>query len=144
MIPPDLFTRLRAEQLRAVREQELLSGRNWILICALAHVLALVYPIFMWVHVSLLDNGPVHGRFHPFVSAGVAVLSGSALVACWWWARYAPFRAARLALILFVGIQAAHALFDPRQLAFGSIGKALVVLGLVQAVVVAYRRRRPQ
>lgn len=144
MIHSDLFNRLRAAQLRSVREQELLSGRNWILICAGAHVLALVYPVFLWLHLVLLrSHHPARG-LHPGITTGVILLSGLVLFFFWWWARYAPYRAALSALLSFVALHGAHVWFDPRQLLNGTLIKALVIAGLVHAAIVAYRRRSPQ
>ena len=137
MISPELFTRLRAAQLRSVREQELLSGRNWILICACAHLLALVYPVFLLLHVVLLHPHAITHGLHPAITVGVISGSGLVLLFFWWWARYAPYRAALLALLAFVTIHATHAFFDPRQLSVATLGKAFVVLGLIHAVVVA-------
>lgn len=144
MIHPELFVRLRAAQLRSVREQELLSGRNWILICACTHVLALAYPVFLWLHLILLrSHHPARG-LHPALTAGVILASGLSMLVFWWWARYAPFRAALLALVSFLVLHGVHAVVDPRQVVNGTLIKAFVIAGLAQAVFVAYRRRRPQ
>jgi hypothetical protein len=144
MLSADLFTRLRAAQLRSVREQELLSGRNWILICAVAHILGLVYPVFLWIHVLLLHPHQPGSGLHPALSAGILLFSGLVLLLFWRWARYAPYRASVLALLSFLAIHGVHAAFDPHQLAVATILKALVILGLLQAVIVAHGRRKPQ
>lgn len=143
MIEPDVFYRLRAAQLRAVHEQEVLSGRNWILICAFVHLLAMVYPVFLWIHVLELHSGPLNQLMHPAVNVGFTLLSFFALLGFWWWARYAPYRAAIGALLAFLLIQGIYAYIDPRQLVVGAIAKALILLGLLQAIFVAFRRRRP-
>lgn len=143
MISPDVFHRLRAAQLRAVREQELLSGRDWILICAGVHVLAMVYPVFLWVNVWLLRSASLNQHLHPAINVALTVLSGVVLLGFWWWARFAPFRAALNALIAYGLIQAVLAYLDPHQLVVGATFKAVIVLGLIQATAVAYRRHRP-
>jgi hypothetical protein len=146
MISPELFNRLRAAQLRSVREQELLSGRNWILLCACAHILGLIYPGFLLIHVSLLGSeGLHHGlRLHPLVNIAFITASGLALLACWAWARFAPYRAALLALAAFLLIQAAHAVADPYQLTVAALVKLFVIIGLIHAVIVARSRRHAQ
>lgn len=143
MIDPDVFYRLREAQLRAVHEQEVLSGRNWILISAFVHLLAMVYPVFLWIHVLELHSAPLNQALHPSVNVGFTLLSFTALLCFWWWARFAPYRAALGALLAFVVIQAIHASVDPRQLMVGAVAKALILLGLLQAVLVGHRRRRP-
>lgn len=144
MIHPELFARLRAAQFRSVREQELLSCRNWILICAFAHVLALVYPGFLLIHVLILQSHHIAHALHPGINVGVTLFSGLVMLFFWWWARYAPYRAALLALLAFIVIQGAITIADPRQLAYGTLIKTLIILGLVHAVFVAHRRRSPQ
>jgi len=145
MITPELFNRLRAAQLRSVREQELLSGRNWILLCACAHILGLIYPVFLLIHVTLLgSDGVSHGlRLHPLVNIAFITASGLVLLACWAWARFAPYRAALLALAAFVGFQVVHAFADPHQLAVAALVKLFIIVGLIHAVLVAHGRRRP-
>jgi len=145
MMTPELFNRLRKAQLRSVREQELLSGRNWILLCACAHVLGLIYPAFLLIHLSLLGHdGISHGlRLHPLLNMGMITLSGLVLLACWGWARYAPYRAALLALMVFVGFQLIHGIIDPHQLSVATLVKVFINIGLVHAVIVSHGRRRP-
>jgi H+/Cl- antiporter ClcA len=144
MIAPDVFHRLRAAQLRAAHEQELLSGRDWLLISASVHVLALVYPVFLWINVWLLHSASLGQHLHPAINVGLVILSGLATLGFWWWARYAPFRASLGALTVFLLIQAVLAALDPHQLVVSAISKTIVILGLLQAVAISHRRRRPQ
>lgn len=143
MISPEVFQRLRAAQLRAVHEHELLSSRDWILISACVHLLATVYPVFLWIHVWVLHSASLNQHLHPAVNVGITAATVLALLAFWWWARYAPFRAAVGAIAAYVLLQGALAVLDPRQLVVGATFKAVILLGLIQAMMVSYRRRRP-
>jgi hypothetical protein len=143
MISPDVFHRLRAAQLRAVHEQELLSGRDWILICACVHVLALVYPAFLWAHVWLLHSSSLNQHLHPVITVAFTFASGLVLLGFWWWSHYAPYRGALGALIAYIALQTALASLDAHQLIVGATFKAFILLGLLQAVLVSHRRRRP-
>lgn len=144
MLTSDSFHRLRAAQRRSVREQEILSGRNWILICGLAHVLAAIYPAFLLINRLSLGTPSLNQHLHPGIHVVFTLLPGGLLLGFWWWARYAPYRAALGALLAYVGIQGALGLLDPRALLMGASFKALAILGLVQAVRIGYRRHRPQ
>lgn len=143
MISPEVFQRLRTAQLRAVREQDLFSGRTWILISAGAHVLAMVYPVFLWIHVWRLHSATLNQHLHPAVNAGFTCASGIVLLVFWWWARYAPYRAAIGALVSYLVLQGALAYLDPRQLLIGATFKALIIIGLIQAISSSHHRRRP-
>ncbi|HEY0944769.1 MAG TPA: hypothetical protein VGD81_05860 [Opitutaceae bacterium] len=143
MIQPELFHRLRAAQQRSVREQELLSGRNWILICGLVHLLATIYPAFLWFNVEALHSRSLNQHLHPGINVAFSLLSSVVLLLFWGWARYAPYRAALAALASYLMLQGTLAFLDPRQLVVGASFKALIILGLVQAVRVGFRRHRP-
>jgi hypothetical protein len=134
---------LRAAQLRAVREQELLSGSDWILICACVHALAMVYPVFLWVHVLRLNSASLNQHLHPAVNLGFTAASGVILLGFWWWAHYARYRAALWALITYILLQGALGYLDPRTLVVGATFKALVILGLIHATVLSHQRHRP-
>jgi hypothetical protein len=138
----DLLQRLRAAQQRSIREQELLSGRNWILVCALVHFAALLYPLFLWINLWQLHSPSVSQSIHPSVRVISMLIAAGLLLVFWWWAKYAPYRAALGALISFVLVQCAIGWLDPRQLLFGASVKALVLLGLIQAVRIGFRRHR--
>lgn len=144
MLSPEVFHRLRAAQLRSVHEQELLSGRDWILICAGVHALAMVYPVFLLTNVLRLHSASLNQHLHPAVNVAFTLASGLALLGFWWWSRYAPYRAAIGALASYLVLQGALAGLDAHQLLVGATFKAVVILGLIQAVVVSHRRHRPQ
>ncbi|PTY07162.1 hypothetical protein DB347_07570 [Opitutaceae bacterium EW11] len=143
MISPNVFQQLRAAQLRAVHEHELLSGRDWIVISAGVHVLATVYPVFLWIHVWRLHSPSLNQHLHPAVNVGINLLTGLVLVAFWWRAHLAPFRSAVAALLVYLALQGVLASLDPQQLVSGATFKAIILLGLIQAVAVSYRRRTP-
>jgi len=143
MISQELFHRLRAAQLRSMREQEILSGRGWLLICGLAHILTAVYPLFLWFNVWMLRSQPLNQRLHPGYNAGLTLLSGALLLGFWWWARFAPYRAALAAMISYISIQGVLGFLDPHQLVASATIKALIFIGLIQAVRVGFRRHRP-
>jgi H+/Cl- antiporter ClcA len=142
MIAIDVFHRLRAAQQRSAREQELLSGRNWILVCALVHLAALVRPVFLWFNVWQLHSPSLQQHLHPGINVAATLLTAALLLLFWWWARFAPFRAALAALIVFLLIQGGLAFLDPRQLLIGASIKALVTLGLIQAIRTGFHRHR--
>jgi hypothetical protein len=144
MISPGTFHRLRTAQRRAVYEQELLSGGNWILVCGLAHLLAAVYPVFLLINVLELHAPSLNQNLHPGINVALTLLSGAVLIGFWWWSRYAPYRGALAALVSYLLIQGVRAGIDPHQLLVGATFKALIILGLIQAVRVGYRRHRPQ
>lgn len=142
MIALDLFQRLRIAQLRSVREQELLSGRNWILVCALVHLGALLYPLFLWINLWQLGPPSLHQHLHPSIRVLSMLSTAALLLGFWWWAKYAPYRAAIGALASFLLVQCVIGWLDPRQLLFGASIKALVLLGLIQAIRIGFHRHR--
>jgi hypothetical protein len=143
MIASGPFQRLRLAQQRSVREQELLSGRNWILVCGLAHLLAAIHPLFLLINVWLLHSPSVNQHLHPAVNVGFTLAAGVALLLAWAWARYAPYRAALTALVAYLALQGALGYLDPAQFVAGAAMKALILLGLLQAVRVGHQRHRP-
>jgi hypothetical protein len=142
MIPLELFQRLRSAQQRSVREQELLSGRNWILVCALAHLFVSIHPLYLWVNVWMYRSRSLDQPLHPGINVAATLGTSALLFLFWWWARYAPYRAALAALVSFAAVQAGLAVLDPHQLLIGASIKALILLGLIQAVRVGFGRHR--
>lgn len=143
MVDPGTFHRLRAAQHRSVREQELLSGGTWILVCGLAHLLAALYPVFLLVNVLTLHAPSLNQHLHPAVNVALTLLTGGVLLGFWAWSRYAPFRGALGALVAYVLIQGTLGWLDPHQLLVGASFKAVILLGLIHAVRTGFRRHRP-
>jgi hypothetical protein len=141
MISPGTFHRLRAAQLRSAREQQLLSGREWILAAVVVQLLSALHPLFAWFNYVLFgavrSSGP-----HPRVDAAVALGLALVFAVLGWWARYAPFRAAVIAVIVYVVVLGTIGLTDPDSLLSGAIVKSLVLVGLLQAAHTGYLRRR--
>ncbi len=143
MISPDVFHRLRAAQLRSAHEQQLLSGREWILIVAFVQALSALHPLFAWINRALLGDG-THGGLHPSINFAASLGLAIALATLAWWARFAPFRAAVVAVIVYLVVQGALGFVDPRSLLSGAIVKSLVLVGLLQAARTAFLRHRAQ
>lgn len=142
MISPEIFHCLRTAQHRAAQEQQLLSGRDWILVAGVVQLLGALYPLFAWINQVLLGGGPRPG-LHPGVSVMAEVALALLLVVLWLWARFAPFRAAMLAIVVFLLVHGALGLVEPRTLLTGAIVKTVVLLGLVHAARTGYLRHRP-
>jgi hypothetical protein len=141
-IAPPLFHRLRDAQRRAVHEQEIWSGRSWILICACAHAFLAVHPAFLWFHRSHLPLSGTNAPIHPGVFVAATLLGSVVLAGFGWWARYAPYRAAMGALLAFLALHATLVFLDPHQLLVGAVLEVLLLVGLLQAARVGHRRRR--
>lgn len=141
MITPDTFYRLRAAQRRSAQEQQLLSGHDWILATVGVQLLSALYPLFAWFNHEMLGAGAhvgLHPRSHVVVALGLA----AAFAVLGLWARYAPFRAALVAVIVYLFVLGATGLADPNSLLSGAIVKSLVLVGLLQAARTGYLRRR--
>jgi hypothetical protein len=104
----------------------------------------MVYPVFLWTNVLLLHSASLNQHLHPAINVAFTLASGLVLLGFWWWARYAPYRAALGALAAYVALQSALAALDPHQLVVGAVFKAVVIVGLIQAIAVSHHRRSPQ
>ncbi len=141
MLPPETLVRLREAQRRSAHEQQLLSGRDWILIAMCVQLLSALHPLFVWINVLLLDApSPVHAE--PAIALVAALGLAAALGLLSWWAKYAPFRAAVVAVLAFLAAQATVGYFDPGALISGAIVKSIVLVGLLQAARIGHFRRR--
>lgn len=143
MLSTEVFHRLRSAQSRSAAEQQLLSGRDWILVAAIVQLFASLYPLYGWINYILLDIASRHAGLHPALMFGITLLLSVLLLALWSWARYAPFRAAVAAVIVYLAIQGGLGLVEPHFLVSGAIVKSAVLLGLLQSVRTGYLRRRP-
>jgi hypothetical protein len=141
LIPPEILHRLRAAQHHAAHEQQLLSGRDWILVACFAQLLSALYPLFAWFNHLLFGAGPRAG-LHPGIDFAVTITLAAAFAALWLWARHAPFRASLTAVIIFVLVQGALGFVDPEVLLAGAVVKALVLVGLLHAMRTGYLRHR--
>lgn len=141
MLPPETLVRLREAQRRSAHEQQLLSGRDWILIAMGVQLLSALHPLFVWINVLLLKS-PSPVREEPAIVLAAALGLAAVLGLLSWWANYAPFRAAVAAVIAFLVTQAAVGYFDPGALVSGAIVKSIVLLGLLQAARIGYFRHR--
>lgn len=132
---------LRECQSRSAREQQILSGRDWLFVTALVQFLTALYPAYRCSSDIFLMNkeDALYGKD---IHVAIGMLSVSAiLLILWGWAKYAPFRAASVALAFYVLLQTYVAMTYPTHVLDGIASKILVLLGLIMAVRAGYRRR---
>ncbi|AHF90081.1 hypothetical protein OpiT1DRAFT_03747 [Opitutaceae bacterium TAV1] len=141
--PADPWHLLRECQTRSAQEQQLFSGRDWLLVSALVEFLTALYPLYLWLANLFLSRRvaapviPVPIRDVVCVMFGVGFL----FLALAWWAKYAPFRASLVAFLFYVGLQVWLAFSIPNHFMEGIASRILIMLGLVMAVRTGYRRR---
>jgi hypothetical protein len=138
------FRVLRECQARSAREQQILSGRDWLFVSALVQFLTALYPIYMWVMERTHHSEPATAA----VPAGTqAIIAGSMLTVSailmllWWWGKFAPFRAACIALLFYLMLLGLVTFHQPQNMLDGLASKILVLLGLLMAVRTGRRRR---
>jgi len=136
-----LLRQLRESQSRSAREQQILSGRDWLFVSALVQFLTALYPLYRWFgDLTLRSVTPEH--YATDVRVVILMLVTMAiLLLLWLWAKYAPFRAAITALALYFLLQAGIAIYDPNHLLDGVASKLIILFGLIMAVRTGYRRR---
>ncbi|MCM2276273.1 MAG: hypothetical protein NDI75_15940 [Candidatus Didemnitutus sp.] len=142
MITPDHLHRLRLAQRRSAQEQQLLSGRDWILVAGIVQLLSGLHPLFVLINQRVLGASPRPG-IAPGLELAADVVLAAAFVLLWRWARYAPFRAAMTAIVTFLVVHGVLGLIEPRTLLAGAIVKSLILVGLVHAARTGYLRHRP-
>jgi ABC-type transport system involved in cytochrome c biogenesis permease subunit len=132
---------LRECQSRSAREQQILSGRDWLFVTALVQFLSALFPIYRCViHVTRTTN--VSGTFQEDMGMAIGMCVVSiVLTILWWWGKYAPFRAAYAAFAFYLALHILVAVFYPTDMFNGIASKVLVTLGLIMAVRTGYRRR---
>lgn len=140
---PALIRSLRESQVRSAEEQRLLSGRDWLLVAAFVQFLTTLYPIHRYFLSSSFPFLAEKTEHLPGLISGMLALV-AVFVLLWWWARYAPFRASMAALLVYLLLHAAVALFIPQAVLDGIASKILVLAGLVLAVRTGWLRHRPQ
>ena len=132
---------LRECQSRSAREQQILSGRDWLFVAALVQFLTALYPIYRWATETFVFNvgGALWGEDMQ-VAAGMLAVA-AILLALWGWAKHAPFRAASVALGFFVVLQVYVVTMHPAHSLDHIASRILVLLGLIMAVRTGHRRR---
>ncbi|WP_043582493.1 hypothetical protein [Geminisphaera colitermitum] len=141
----DPFHILREAQARSAQEQQLLSGRDWLSVTALVQFLTALYPLYLWVSFDLLgyrlaSTDPLVSilRLTALVTFGI----GFVFLLLSWWAKYAPFRAATLALVFYTALNVFFALTRPQHFMDGIASRMFVFLGLIMAVRTGFHRHR--
>ena len=139
--PLATLRQLRESQSRSAREQQILSGRDWLFATAFVQFLTALYPLYRWLSDTMLVHAS-DARAGSDMRAALGMLSVTAvLLALWGWAKYAPFRAASVALAFYVLLQVGLAVYSPDHVLDGIASKIIVLLGLIMAVRTGYRRR---
>src|SRR5690606_4315569 len=100
---PAFFHSLRERQARSAGEQRLLSGRDWLLVCAFVQLLTATYPTYRYIVSATFGFISEKTEHLPALIAALLVLV-VVFVLLWWWARYAPFRAALTALLAYLAV----------------------------------------
>ncbi len=140
--PAQLQT-LRECQFRSAEEQRLLSGRGWLLVSALVQLISALHPISQYVMTTVTratDRDP-----RPLLWLVVSMVATTVLfLGLWGWAKFAPFRAAVIALVAYVALHTGIALAAPHAVLDGIASKIFILIGLVMAVRTGYLRHRAQ
>ena len=136
-----ILRQLRECQSRSAREQQILSGRDWLIVTALVQFLTALYPVYRWFMDILMPEHAPETYQHNMILALTMIAMAVLLLALWGWAKFAPFRAACIALALFVAMQVYIVAFHPVFSLSNAASKILVLLGLIMAVRTGYRRR---
>ncbi len=132
---------LRRAQRRAAQEQQILSGQDFILMAGLVQAVSALHPFFLLVNQRVLGSAPRAGLASE--TQLVAELSLAGLLALLgWWAHYAPFRAAVVAVAAFILVHGGLGLLQPSSLLSGAIVKSLMLVGLLHAARTGYQRHR--
>jgi hypothetical protein len=120
-------------------EHSIGRARLWLLIAA---ALTLAGGVFLYLILSTQWSMlPDELRLPVYLTVGM----GAILLALWAWAKWMPFPATLIALILYGGTTALAVLLDPA----GQIGsplpllfRTLVIVSLISGVIAAARHRR--
>lgn len=133
---------LRECQSRAAREQQILSGRDWLFVTALVQFLSSLFPLYRCLTYALTITGSGENIEKDLgMTIGMLVIA-IVLTVLWWWGKYAPFRASVAAFVFYMSLQVFTAIWHPTHLFDdGIVPKILVILGLIMAVRTGYRRR---
>jgi hypothetical protein len=132
---------LRECQSRSAREQQILSGRDWLFVTALVQFISALFPVYRCA-ASAMSTAAVYETFQKDLGMAIGMCVVSAVLSIlWWWGKYAPFRAACSAFAFYLTLHILVAVFYPVHMFDGIASKVLVTLGLIMAVRTGYRRR---
>jgi len=110
-------------------------------VTALVQFLTALYPLYRWFTDMTMRTAD-EARYGIDMRVALGMLATTAiLLLLWGWAKYAPFRAACVALAFYVLLQVGLAIYDPNHVLDGIASKIIVLLGLIMAVRTGYRRR---
>lgn len=139
--PEQTLRTLRDCQSRSAREQQIISGRDWLLVTVFVQLLSSIYPLYVWITDTFRVYGTTSVDTHVHYAA-IGMLGMSAvLFFLWAWGKYAPFRAACVALAFYISLQIVLIWLLPHRGTEGLAPKICVLIGLLMAVRVGYRRR---
>ncbi len=143
MTHTDPWRILRECQSRSAQEQQLLSGRDWLLVSAIVEYFTALFPLYLWIMDFFVSaragTDPITTIMRNTCLAMIGV--GTIFVLLSWWAKYAPFRAALIALLFYIGLQIWIVLAVPQHFMDGIASKVIIFLGLLMAIRTGYRRR---
>lgn len=146
-IPHDIdpFRVLREAQVRSAQTQQIFSGRDWLCVATFIQFITAIYPLYQWMSFDLL--GYRQASADPVVSIlrliALAILGiGFVFLLLSWWAKYAPFRAATLALLFYTALNILLAVTRPQFFMEGFASRMFVLLGLIMAVRTGFHRHR--
>ncbi|MDR2980619.1 MAG: hypothetical protein LBV12_00045 [Puniceicoccales bacterium] len=141
----DPFRTLRETQARAMQEQQLFSGRDWLRVTTFVQLLTAIYPLYLWASFALFSSRAASEtrtmeiiQLVAAVTLGIGIILG--LLA--WWAKYAPFRAAVVAIVFYIALNVFLAICRPEHFLDGAASRILIFLGLVMAVRTGFHRHR--
>lgn len=132
---------LRECQSRSAREQQILSGRDWLFATALVQFISALFPIYRCISYAMAVTDINQTVEKDLGMAIGMIVVGTVLAILWVWGKYAPFRASVSAFVFYVTLQVLTGVFYPLHMFDGIVPKILIMLGLIMAVRTGYRRR---
>ena len=134
---------MRECQFRSVREQQIISGRDWLLVTTIVQVLTALFPFYRWISSNMLPASEVDRLDAEKFGIAAAFMFCVSLIffILWIWGKIAPYRAAVTAMLFFLCLQLSLAINQPQHMFDNLPSKVMILLGLLMAVRTGYRRR---
>jgi hypothetical protein len=139
-LPSSQPSTLAESQHKTTHKQTVKSGRGYILAIAIIQ-LVLGFVFFALTRAATV-NAPIKNQAVLLSGAITVSALGLIYIGLWMWAKYAPFAAALVALILYVSVLALDAVVAPEQIAQGILIKILFIAGLSKAVKSGYALKK--